>query len=363
MSEPIYDSLIEALGRRGGAVPAIKCPELYSLVEELFTPEEAELASQMPANPISVADLAAETGRDPGEVGRLMDGMANKGLVISRERGGVDLFTVLQMMPGIFEYQFLKGEVSDRTRRLAHLFDDYLNVVAQSAQKGGAVVAFPFARVITVEEEITASVVIQPYERASHYINNADYITVSTCYCRHHGELLGQACGKPKEVCLTIGPGAKFNAERGFGRMISREEALKVLDFSEREGLVHCSTNMGKYIDFICNCCACDCMILRSVKNSAVPSAAATSGFIAMLDEELCTGCGDCVERCQMEALTLGDVVVARDVNRCIGCGLCISSCPSGALTMEERTDRPVPPWDRKSLNDAIFASLKMASS
>jgi ferredoxin len=358
MSQQTYETLIEALGKRGGAAPAIKCPELYTLLEELFTPEEAALACEMPMEPVSAADLARDTGRDPSAVERLLDGMADKGLLITRDRGGVDLFTIQQMMPGIFEYQFMKGEVNDRCRRLAHLFDDFLDVVAKSLSEGTTPPLFPFARVIPVEEEITASVQIEPYDRVSNYIEAAETISVSTCYCRHHGDLLDQGCGKSKEVCLTFGPAAKFNEKRGFGRLISKEEARRLLDLSEKEGLVHCSTNTGKYVDFICNCCSCHCFILRSVKNSSMPSAAATSGFIAMVSDEDCMGCGDCVEMCQMEALVMDDDVVARDAARCIGCGICVSTCPTDAIRMEAREDRPATPYDRKGLNDAMFASL-----
>lgn len=362
MLEPVYEKLLEALRMRGGALPAIKCPELYALLGELFTLEEAEFASQMPMNPMPAADLAAEMGRDLGEVEPLLEGMANKGLVISRERGGVNHYSLLQMMPGIFEYQFMKGEVNDRTKRLARLFEDYFTVMTQAAEKGRAVINFPFARVIAVEAEIPAGVEIQPYDRVYHYIENSQYIAVSTCYCRHHGELLGRPCDKPKEVCMSFGPGAKFNAERGFARLISKEEARQILDLSEREGLVHCSSNTGKYIDFICNCCICHCGILQSIKNAAIPSMGATTGFIMVVDQESCTGCGDCVERCQMEALTLDGDVVMRDASRCIGCGLCVSACPTEALKMEPRPDRPLLPWDHQSLNAALMASLKMDS-
>ncbi len=363
MSQQTYERLVETLGKRGGAAPAIKCPELYELLNELFTPEEAALASQMPMQPISAADLATETGRDRVEVEQLLDVMANKGLIISRDRHGVDLFTVQQMMPGIFEYQFMRGEVNDHCKRLAHLFDDFLDVVAKSFSEGATLPLFPFARVIPVEEEVTASVQIEPYDRVSHYIDTAEHVSVSTCYCRHHGDLLDQGCGKPKEVCLTFGPAAKFNDKRGFGRLISKEEARRILDLSEKEGLVHCSTNTGRYIDFICNCCSCHCFILRSIKHSGMPSAAATSGFIAMVSEEDCIGCEECVERCQMEALSMHGDVVERDAGRCIGCGICVSTCTTGAITMEPRDDRPVTPYDRKSLNDAMFASLGMRSN
>jgi len=267
MSGAVYKDLIGALALRGGAAPALECPELYSLLEELFTPEEARLACQMPMGAVSAADLASSAGRDVAEVDRLIDGMCNKGLLIGRPRSGVEVYSVLQIMPGIFEYQFMKGEVNERTRKLAHLFEDYTNLIYdladQAVKKGSKIEAFPFARVIAVEEEISAGMGIEPYDRVSGYIEGAEYIAVSQCYCRHHAELLDNACDKPKEVCLTFGPGARFNADRGFGRMISREEARRILDLAEEEGLVHCSSNMGKHVDFICNCCACHCPIQK----------------------------------------------------------------------------------------------------
>ena len=66
----------------------------------------------MPVGAVSAEALAEQTGRDLGEVQRLLDAMCDKGLVISRPRAGVEHYSVLQMMPGIFEYQFMKGEVN-----------------------------------------------------------------------------------------------------------------------------------------------------------------------------------------------------------------------------------------------------------
>lgn len=360
MSQPVYEQLADALNAVGGAVPAVKCREFFALIEELFTPEEAEMAVRMPLEAISAEALSAEIGGDTGKVEQMLEGMANKGLVTCRERGGVRHYHLHQLMPGIFEYQFMKGEVNDRAKRLAHLFEDYFTVMQGAARGGGPALAiFPFARVITVEQEIPGGTVIYPYDQVSQYIANSDYIAVSTCYCRHHGELVGNPCDKPKEVCMSFGPGARFNVERGFGRALTKEEALKILDLSEREGLVHCSSNTGKYIDFICNCCGCHCGILRTIKDSAMPSMGATSGFISVVDEEECIGCGDCVDRCQMDALSVEDDIVTRDADRCIGCGLCVSACPTGALRMEPREERLVPPQDHRSLNAALMASMQ----
>ncbi|RLC70184.1 MAG: hypothetical protein DRI26_07620, partial [Chloroflexi bacterium] len=297
MPQPVYEQLVDALSARGGAVPALKCKEFLALIEELFTPEEAEMAVQMPLQATSVEALTAKTGGSTEKVEQLLEGMADKGLVTCRERNGVKYYSLLPLMAGIFEYQFMKGEVNDRTKRLARLFEDYFNVIWGSARQGPPTPALlPGARVVTVEREIPAGTEIYPYDQVSYYIRNSEYIAVSTCYCRHHGELLDNPCDKPKEVCLSFGPSAKFNIERGFGRQLTKEEALKILDLSEREGLVHCSSNTGKYVDFICNCCLCHCVVLRSIKESAMPRMVVASGFIVAVDEEECIGCGDCVD-------------------------------------------------------------------
>jgi len=368
MTEPVYEKLIDALKSRGGAMPAVKCRELFALVEELFTPEEAELASKMPPSPIPAETFAREiVGGDPKEVESLLETMANKGLVFTHQRGEVRFYSLMMLVPGIFEMQFMNGEVSDRARKLARIFEDYFNVVSRplrdapsgSAAAGTGFAVFPGARVITVEQEIPAGVEIHPYDKVSEYITESDYITVGTCYCRHHGELVGRPCDKPKDVCMAFGPWAKFIAERGFGRLLSKEEALQVLDRAEKAGLIHCSTNTGKYIDFMCNCCTCHCPIIQSTKNAAAPSMAATSGFIMSVDDDECMGCGDCVERCQMDALTMEGDIVFRDAERCIGCGLCISVCPTGALRLEIREGAPVPPLDHREFNMAVISSLQ----
>ena len=364
MTQPVYERLAEALKTRGGAAPVIRCREFYAILEELFTPEEAELACSMPLTLISAAELATEISGDPKAVEGLLESMANKGLLFTYERGGVMCYSLLVLLPGLFEMQFCTGEVSERTKRLARLFEDYFAMMMRTAERAGpgatAGVApvFPFSRVITVEEEIPAGVEIHPYDRVSEYIANAPYISVGTCYCRHFGELLGRPCDKPKENCMGLGPGAKFTAARGFGRLISKEEAMEILKRSEEAGLVHCSSNTGKYVDFICNCCTCHCGILQSVKNAAAPSMAATSSFIASLEEGVCSGCGDCVERCPMNALAMEGDVAALNPKRCIGCGLCVYICPTGALRLEPREGAPVPPWDRHSLNAALMSSL-----
>ncbi len=366
MTQAVYEKLADALEIRGGAVPAIKCPEFFALLKELFTPEEAALAIKMPITPFIAETFAKEVvGDDPGVVKNVLERMADKGIVFTVDREDVRLYTLMPLVPGIFEMQFLSGEVSERTKRLARLFDDYFVLVRKAVtdcrvETLGSRAVFPFARVIPVEEDIPTDVMVHPYDRVSQYIAKSDYIAVGVCYCRHHGELVGNPCDKPKDVCMAFGPQAKYVAERGFARLVSREEALKVLNRSEEAGLIHCSSNTSKYINFICNCCACHCGIIQSLKRGIIPMGAVSS-FIIAVSEDDCSGCRTCIDRCQMDALTLEGAVVVPDVKRCIGCGLCISVCPTEALRLELRKDAPVPPLDQRELNAAMLSSMRQS--
>jgi len=51
------------------------------------------------------------------------------------------------------------------------------------------------------------------------------------------------------------------------------------------------------------------------------------------IDTSVCTGCGDCVDECPLELLSLVDgKVFQAEPDECIECGRCASVCESGAL-------------------------------
>ncbi|MBA3065191.1 4Fe-4S binding protein [bacterium] len=63
---------------------------------------------------------------------------------------------------------------------------------------------------------------------------------------------------------------------------------------------------------------------------------------IIKIDEEKCTGCGNCIPDCPEGALQIidGKVRLVSDLF-CDGLGACIGSCPEGAISVEERDARP----------------------
>jgi MinD superfamily P-loop ATPase len=59
---------------------------------------------------------------------------------------------------------------------------------------------------------------------------------------------------------------------------------------------------------------------------------------IIKIDEDLCTGCSDCIPNCPEGALQIidGKARIISDLF-CDGLGACIGHCPEGAITIEER--------------------------
>jgi len=62
-----------------------------------------------------------------------------------------------------------------------------------------------------------------------------------------------------------------------------------------------------------------------------------TEATISSVNEEICTGCGTCVEVCEFDTLELvetpeGEMVCKVNQALCKGCGCCAAACPSGAI-------------------------------
>jgi hypothetical protein len=78
MSKKIYKELLEVMKKRGGRWSGMDIPEFYEMVEELFTPEEAEVNNAFPKEPVTAKDLAIKMNRDEAEIEEILESMANK---------------------------------------------------------------------------------------------------------------------------------------------------------------------------------------------------------------------------------------------------------------------------------------------
>jgi 2-oxoacid:acceptor oxidoreductase delta subunit (pyruvate/2-ketoisovalerate family) len=356
MVEQIYKELMQKFAKRGGRYPGMDIPEFYEMARELFTPEEASIAVALPKGFSTAEQLAETTGRKPEELESTLQKMARKGLCRSGDMGGTEVYNLPPFVPGIFEHQFMRGTKTENDRKLARVIHKYKEAV--DAINGMPKISFPPARVIPVDEQIEAGNAIHTYDQMSSYVEKSDPISVCACYCRHEAELLDEndTCGAPNDVCMQFGMGARFVIDKGLGREISKKEAIEILKKSEEAGLVHCSTNQQD-IDFVCNCCADHCIILKAALAQPQPGLALNSGFQPRIDQEECTECELCIENCPSTALALSeDQILLLDLDRCFGCGICATTCPTEAIALVEKAGYPEPPVDHQALREAFKA-------
>ena len=144
---------------------------------------------------------------------------------------------------------------------------------------------------------------------------------------------------------------------RNFWTVGITENIGEVLNKAEEAGLVHATLNRQE-IDFLCNCCGCHCMILKTALAQPKPGLSLNSGFKPRHDRDLCTSCGTCIDRCPTQALAMdSEDKPALNLDRCIGCGVCTTGCAFDAISLVERAGILAPPMDQKALREAIKAS------
>jgi MinD superfamily P-loop ATPase len=61
------------------------------------------------------------------------------------------------------------------------------------------------------------------------------------------------------------------------------------------------------------------------------------SGFLAEIDQDKCTQCGDCANICRFDAIPYDTGLYTIDSLACEGCGYCERICPSEAIKMVEQ--------------------------
>ncbi|MBN1375893.1 MAG: 4Fe-4S binding protein [Dehalococcoidia bacterium] len=342
-----YEKLIDAMNARGLTLPAVKCDEFFTLVEELFTPEEAVIASAMPLGFSTINKIAARLpGRGTIDLAAQLETMADRFLIQIRQSNGGKLYELLPFVPGITELMFMGGFVDERSRKVYNLVIEYITALEKMAALAPPPESTPAepARLITVEEDVSHKSAILPLKEICQFLMKTDYIAAGICMCRRQGELRNNPCKAPLNNCLILGKSAKFAVERGFAMRITKEDAVKRMKEADKAGLIHSYTNNpNHYINLLCNCCQCHCAIARGIKNSPVPGQVITARYLAEIDEDSCTACEVCIERCQMEALKIADGKLTCDPIRCLGCGLCLPVCPTEALSLKPLEASKIP--------------------
>ena len=326
----LYEKLRDRLDTFSSGYPKTTSGIELTILKKLFKDEEAILFLELyPVLETSEA-VAKRLNRDPKETNEIMEAMANKGLLFRHDNGGCTRYSAVPFVPGIYDFQ-----LNAMDREFAKHIKDYTQEGFGCTIQGHQT---PIMRTIPVNRKLVAEWPIAPFEDAVEIIDKQDTIAVAPCICRTKSGLLDESCAKPVETCLLFGHQADYYVANQMGRLISREEAKTIIKRSDEAGLViqpFNSQNMG----VMCSCCGDCCEMLGSLKRQPSPAAAVKSNYFAMVNTDLCIGCGTCVGRCQMEANTLLDNIAVIDLNRCIGCGLCASTCTTEAVKLVKKDE------------------------
>ncbi|MGE5396943.1 MAG: indolepyruvate ferredoxin oxidoreductase subunit alpha [Chitinophagales bacterium] len=332
-----YDRLRERLDAHPTGAPASSY--FNQILRILFSQEEAEAACYLTFVFQPISKLAEKTRKKEETLFEMFERMANRGVIMAkRASNGEPRYCLVPVIPGLFEFPFMRAERAPQKEELARLWQAYHTEILGNTFAGSKT---PQMRVIPVQKSLTMISEVLIYEQVADMIGRAQDIAVTNCACRESV----QGCDKPIEVCLSFDMGARFLVERDLARKIDKEEALRVLDIAEEAGLVHCINNSQDRPIVLCNCCGCCCTILRGITELHNPNAVATSSYMINFNENECSGCLLCLDnRCPVSAVQEKEDTVSVDESSCIGCGLCASVCPTGALVMRKREETPTTP-------------------
>jgi len=323
--EDIYQQMAEKIMMKGSKI----IPRLFRMIAD---PGEAELMMAMPGTP---GQLAEKVGKPVDEVEKMCDTLYRKGIVFKSFKTGTLGYKMCRDLVQFHDASILWPDAPREYLDLWQKFmeeewPNYAKVVEKIMPK-------PFTRVIPVDKAVEAGKQqVLDIESANKMIESSEKVAVTKCTCR----LTAHKCDHSLEVCLQIGKAAEYTIDRGSGREVSKEEAYKILQKAEEEGLVHVTMNKAHAGHFICNCCGCCCQTLPLIISEGI-NLTDPSRYTARIDPETCDFCGTCQQRCYFNAVietkrSDGEEVMTVIEDKCMGCGLCYVTCPENAISLVE---------------------------
>jgi len=335
-----YEELATVLDKIPNGYPSYEDGIHLRVLEWIFTPEEAELASKLKLSGETAEEIAQRLTRSKDDIESLLDTMLAKGQINSwmSKSAGARKYGLMPFVVGIYE---------DQVERMDEEFAQVVEEYMQRAQKKMSKVEPVIFQVLPVNKSISTELEIHPYQKAEHMIESASSWGVRECICKKQKGLLGDPCSYPTTVCLAFVPKIEnYFDGSDITKPITKKESLRLLKEAEDAGLVHCTYNVQAGHTYICNCCTCCCGVLRGVENLDTPREYIKTDFVMKVDSEICAGCGTCLDRCQFNALSIPEDVCVVDPVRCIGCGVCAIVCPESALEIvkSEISEKPPSP-------------------
>ena len=338
----IYRDLQIHLDKYPIGFPAVESGVEINILKHFFDPMEARVALALGLTNSSVKRIAGRLKRKQelympeDELAGILHCMFMSGTIRRSDRSPYG-YSNAMLVVGMFEFQ-----VDNLTREFIEDLHQYFD---EGFKDEFFRTTLPQLRTSPHMKAIVPEHKIDTYDNMIEIVEKfKGPIFVADCVCKQGEALIGKPCLRVDdiEVCLILGETPY--EDRGQARKISKAECLEILDRAERSGLVLQPGN-SKDPMFICCCCGCCCGVLTSAKKFDKPAELFATNYYAEIDYDTCTGCGICIDRCQMDAIVrTGKKEVQLLEDRCIGCGLCVTTCKKGAVALKRKGKKTVPP-------------------
>jgi NAD-dependent dihydropyrimidine dehydrogenase PreA subunit len=368
-SQKVYEDFMGWLARTWYGLPESK--DLLDTIKTRYSQEDAAILTGVPPFPDfnTIDEIATHKGVDASELAQQLDRLAVKGLIHKEHFGENTFYALDDLFFATFRTPFWAGKDDDYTK-------DVASTVNSFAYSGGL---DPFAkdhtkplRALPIHQTIKDTKEIRPYEDVLKALDKVEYYSVSKCSCRHRKNIDPDYEGSkmPMEVCLHFDNLGRYIVENGMGREITREETEAILKKAADAGLVHGISNWEDKPDTLCNCDKECCIQFEAYHKLGHLKSVDASNYMVRVAQESCKGCGLCVKRCPMDALSLKDYpqadktvnkkakVAELDPELCLGCGVCVHRCPTQSLTLELKEKIVAPPRDPMEWMGRHFADL-----
>jgi len=350
MTNNIYRELQERLDKYSVGFPATDSGIEITILKRLFSEKDAQMFLDLSPLLELPETIAGRLNRQTREVADHLEDMTKRGLLFRLQKGDSIKYGAIPFVHGLFEFQ-VKRLDKDFAKLVEQYFDsDFYHTMAKNA--GG------FLRTIPIQQSISVTQNIAAYDDACEILKNQKLIVITDCICRKMRETVETGCGKPMEACFMFGSMAQYYIDHDMGRQIDADEGIRILTEAQEAGLVTqpaTAQNPGG----MCNCCGDCCGVLKSLNEYPKPAEMVFSNYFASIDQGTCIGCEACIDRCQMNAISMDDDELAElNQERCIGCGLCVTTCPSDSiqlvLKLEEHQQTPPLTSAEQMMNMAI---------
>jgi len=358
-NNPVYVRLQKHLDNQAVGFPATRSGAEIKILKHIFTADEAEIACCLnyKFEPLeTIFKRARHLVASADELKKSLERIQKKGGIESKIENGEFFYCNAPLVVGMYEFQL---------NRLTPEFIKDFNEYTSDKKFGLEFLStkLPQMRTIPVSKSIHPRHNVSTFDEVITLLQQAeDPFAIFDCICRKKKALEGNTCKVTdrKETCLGIGGLARTALLTGIGREITRDEALAVIEQNQQQGLVLQPSNTEK-AEFICSCCGCCCGMLGIQQTLPKPLDFWASNFYAAVDRDTCQGCGACMKRCQVGAVSVARKKQPAEVNRdrCIGCGLCVPACPAKSITLVKKPAEVRPPETRAELHEIIMAGRK----